>query len=338
MELSLGRGYPCPQMGQIPPKPKRLSIQRLRGSNRIVQDSRTIARRGQVAVCRIRAMLSRQDQPTWFVIDQQKKTTPAVVAGVVLFFSCAEVRPTVLMCTGLRTLHSKLTCHSRSSAVRNRSSARNRSWLRSHNRSSSGSTRTCHERDRKGRSSSSDGCSKNCSSSIRNHSSAHNRSSFRSHSFVRNRSSSRSHSSARNRKKLRSSSSSGSTRTCHERDRKDRSSSICVGSSCCSKNSRSHSSVRNHSSSHIHSFVHNHSSFRSHSHSCCRRTDRRRHSRFRPSRAPGRRQASQRQNIGSSGGTPKTRGGKNRRVVFGRRRGKGSEVKGAMPVPPTSDH
>jgi hypothetical protein len=37
-------------------------------------------------------------------------------------------------------------------------------------------------------------------------------------------------------------------------------------------------------------------------------------------------------------GTPKNRGGKNRRVVFGRRRGKGSEMEGAMPVPPTSDH
>ena len=37
-------------------------------------------------------------------------------------------------------------------------------------------------------------------------------------------------------------------------------------------------------------------------------------------------------------GTPKTRGGKKGASFFGRRRGKGSEVKGAMPVPPTSDH
>lgn len=199
--------------------------------------------------------------------------------GIVLVFVGAWFRLTVLMCTRLRTLHGKLTCCSRSS-VGNRSSARNRSWLRSSSRSSCGSGRCC----RGPRASSSDGGSRYCSNSIRNRSSA------RSHSFVRNRSSAHKHSWLRSNRSY----GDGKCRT----DR--RASSSDGGSRHCS------SSTGSRSSAHNHSFVHKHSSARSRSHSCCRHIDRRRHSRFRPSRAPWRRQSSQRQDIGSSEGTPKT--------------------------------
>ena len=202
-------------------------------------------------------------RPVRLTVCQQKKRLPPWWQESLYFVGRAEVRLTVLLCAGLRTLHRKLTCRNRS--------------------------HSCSSRNRR-----------SCSS---------NRSSAHKHSWLR-------------------SSSSCGKRTCHGSYRKDRSSSSGVGSSYCSKNSRSHSfahnrsSFRSHSSSHNHSSDHKHSSFRNNrSHSCCRRKDRRRHSRFRPSRAPGRRQASQRQNIGSSGGLLKTRGGNNRRVVFGRRRG-----------------
>ncbi len=190
-----------------------------------------------------------------------------------MILGCDKVHLTGLRCPRLRPLYSKLSCRNHSFA-RNRSSAHNHSWLRSNRRSSCGG-RSCRCR----RAGSNDGGSKNCSSSTRNRSSAHNHSSIRKrssthkHSWLR---SNRHSSSCRTGLSGRRASSSG--------ERKD-----------CS------SSIRSHSSAHNHSFVHKHNSTRSHSHSCCRRTDRRRHSRFRPSRAPGRRQASQRQNIGSSG-------------------------------------
>src|SRR4051794_35254027 len=127
---------------------------------------------------------------------QQKKRLPPWWQESLYFFGCAEVRLTVLLCAGLRALHSKPTCRNRNRrrCSSNRSSARNHSWLRSSSRSCCGNG-TCHGGYRKDRSSSNDGSRTNCSSSIRNrssarsHSSSRNRSSFRSHSFAHNRSS-----------------------------------------------------------------------------------------------------------------------------------------------------
>ncbi len=176
----------------------------------------------------------------------------------------AEIRLTGLSCPRLRTRHSKLTCCNHSSAVRNRSSARSHSWLRSRNRSSCGHGRSCRYR----RASSNDD-RKDCSSSTHSHSSARNRSFAHKHSSIRKRSSTHKHSWLRS---SRSSSSCGTGPSGHPTSSNDE------HKDCSTSHSRS--SARNHS------FVHKHSSTRSHSHSCCRRTDRRRHSRFRPSRAP----------------------------------------------------
>ena len=85
------------------------------------------------------------------------------------------------------------------------------------------------------------------------------------------------------------------------------------------------SSVRNRSSAHNHSFVH--SSSLSHSHSCRRQTEER-IGVHRPNPAPGRRQASQRQNIVFIGRTPEITGREIQCAWSGRRRGKGSEMEG----------
>ena len=200
-----------------------------------------------------RALVASQDTPSCRSSGPPhrtptKKATPAVVAGVALFFGCAEVRLTVLLCAGLRTLHRKLTCRNRSSQAVVRATAALLASTAGFAATAAApvATRTCRGGYRRDRSSSSDGGSRARIAAARLATAAlfRNRSSFRSHSFVRSRSSSR------NRKKVRSSSSSGSTRTCHGGDRTDRSSSSDVGSSsCCSKNSRSHSFAHNRSSS-----------------------------------------------------------------------------------------
>src|SRR5207237_1801113 len=59
-----------------------------------------------------------------------KKTTPAVVAGVVLFLDRAKVRLTVLRGAGRRTVHRKLTCRCRGRSFHNRSSVGSRSFVR----------------------------------------------------------------------------------------------------------------------------------------------------------------------------------------------------------------
>jgi hypothetical protein len=176
------------------------------------------------------------------------------------------------------------------SSCRNRSSAlRSSSWARSSSRGGSGTGRAGRLRG-----SSACGSRTNRSRTIRSRSSARRRSSLRTRSFA--------HSSSwalRSSSWARSSRCGGSGTGHAGRPR--------GGSGDGSKTTRSRSSAHRHSFLRSSSSAHRSSNWARNSH--FRPAGQRTHSRFRPCRAPGRRQASQRQNIGSSGGLLKKREG-----------------------------